>query len=233
MHAKKIIAHRGAHEDCKENTLQAFENAIAIGADMVEFDVRKCRDNMLVVHHDETLQGRMIRSMDYATIHAIDKDIPTLEHVLESLQGRIHLDVELKEIGYEDEVAEMVLDFFDTEEIIFSSFNDITLAEIKRIRHNTKVGLILGKQKPDHPVFTRLSEFFPMKRIINAHADYLFPHFKVLKFGFLDRAQKHRIPVYVWTLNDEALMKKYINDDRVAGIVTDVPGKAIKLISSP
>ena len=47
-----IAAHRGASAIAPENTLEAFEAAIAVGADMVEFDVRSTADGVLVVTHD-------------------------------------------------------------------------------------------------------------------------------------------------------------------------------------
>jgi glycerophosphoryl diester phosphodiesterase len=50
-----VFAHRGGAALAKENTLDAFENAVALEADGVELDVRASRDGRVVVHHDETL----------------------------------------------------------------------------------------------------------------------------------------------------------------------------------
>ena len=47
-----VIAHRGASADERENTLPAFERAIELGADFVEFDVQASADGALVVFHD-------------------------------------------------------------------------------------------------------------------------------------------------------------------------------------
>jgi len=74
-----VIAHRGASSDLPENTLPAFERAIALGADYVEFDVRAARDGSLVVCHDPPLGGE-----------------PRLEEVVELLAGRIGIMCELK-----------------------------------------------------------------------------------------------------------------------------------------
>ncbi|MEO8290631.1 MAG: glycerophosphodiester phosphodiesterase [Gaiellaceae bacterium] len=77
-----VIAHRGACWKAPENTLEAFELAIAEEADYVEFDVR-ARDGELVICHDpEPPEG-----------------VPTLEEVLAALAGRIGLAVEIKEEG--------------------------------------------------------------------------------------------------------------------------------------
>ena len=53
--ARLIIAHRGNAADAPENTIESFAQAIALGADALEFDVRVTRDGVPVVIHDETL----------------------------------------------------------------------------------------------------------------------------------------------------------------------------------
>ncbi len=74
-----VIAHRGASYDLPENTLPAFERAIEVGADYVEFDVHALPDGALVVSHDPPRGGE-----------------PALEEVLDLVRGRIGVMVELK-----------------------------------------------------------------------------------------------------------------------------------------
>jgi glycerophosphoryl diester phosphodiesterase len=76
-----VIAHRGASWDLPENTLQAFERAIDVGADYIEFDVHATSDGALVVCHDPPRAAR---------------GLPTLGDVLELARGRIGVMVELK-----------------------------------------------------------------------------------------------------------------------------------------
>jgi len=76
-----VIAHRGASWELPENTLPAFERAIELGADFVEFDVHARDDGTLVVTHDPP------RSRT---------SLPTLADVLELTNGRIGVMVELK-----------------------------------------------------------------------------------------------------------------------------------------
>jgi glycerophosphoryl diester phosphodiesterase len=75
-----VIAHRGASWELPENTLPAFERAIEVGADYVEFDVHSDADSRLVVTH-EPPRG---------------PGLPTLDEVLELCRGRIGVMVELK-----------------------------------------------------------------------------------------------------------------------------------------
>jgi len=74
-----VIAHRGASWDLPENTLPAFERAIEVGVDYVEFDVHAARDGALVVSHDPPLGSE-----------------PLLEAAIELLSGRVGIMCELK-----------------------------------------------------------------------------------------------------------------------------------------
>src|SRR5437762_13585732 len=71
------IAHRGANRVAPENTLPAFEAAIALGCDYVEIDVRATRDGQLVLLHDSTVDrttdgsGR-VAEMNFAAVRALD-----------------------------------------------------------------------------------------------------------------------------------------------------------------
>lgn len=94
-----VVAHRGASHDELENSPAAFERAIAVGAEYVEFDVQASRDGGLVVFHDLRLDRLTpargpLRARSLAELRALG--IPTLEEVLELTAGRIGVMVELK-----------------------------------------------------------------------------------------------------------------------------------------
>ena len=92
----EIIAHRGANREAPENTIPAFERAIAIGVHGIELDVHVTQDNVPVVHHDPVLpDGGRIERMDSADLER-RTDAPTLSQVLELVRGRCHLYVEIK-----------------------------------------------------------------------------------------------------------------------------------------
>ncbi|MFX1329560.1 MAG: glycerophosphodiester phosphodiesterase, partial [Promethearchaeota archaeon] len=72
-----IIAHRGANSIAPENTLKAFQKAIELGADMIEFDVRKTLDDRIVISHDNSLiriTGKLgsIKSMTLEQLRELD-----------------------------------------------------------------------------------------------------------------------------------------------------------------
>lgn len=80
-----VIAHRGASRLARENTIEAFELAVGVGADGVELDVRRSADGVLVVHHDaRVIDGRVIAETPWQELPA---HIPTLGQALDACAG--------------------------------------------------------------------------------------------------------------------------------------------------
>jgi glycerophosphoryl diester phosphodiesterase len=198
---------------------------------MIEFDVRRTKDNVLIVYHDRSIQDKPVNELAYEEIKRIAGNqgfhLPTVEEVLRWSGGKIRLDVELKEEGYEKKVAELLIRYLKEDQFVITSFNESSLRIIKDNYPDIQAGLLLGKFKA--PPWTRISEFFPMRRCKNAKADFLVAHFKLLRFDFLERARKRGKPVFVWTVNDEKMIWKLLNDNRVRAIITDQPDQAVSL----
>lgn len=227
---KVLIAHRGARTYFHENTLEAFEKAIQLNADMIELDVRRIQNNLFVVYHDGSIDEKPIKDLAYEDICKSTRlKIPTLEDVLKLTRSRIKLDIELKEEGYEKEVVNFILKFLKEDEFVITSFNDNSLKKIKEVFPKIRTGLILGKPNPKNPFGTRISELFPFKRCRKINVDFIAPHWRLLKLGFLRRARKHKLPVFVWTVNEANLISKFLRDKRIDGIVTDKIEIAVQL----
>jgi glycerophosphoryl diester phosphodiesterase len=151
--------------------------------------------------------------------------LSTLEEVLKCTSGKIKLDVEIKEEGYEKEIVELLLKYFKKDQFVMTSFCDSCIRKIKDDYPDIKTGLILGKNF----ILTRASEFFPHKRLREAKADFLVPHRRLLWFGFLERAKREKRSVFVWTVNDRGRIWKMLHDKRIDAIITDKPELAISL----
>ena len=104
------IAHRGFSGRFPENTLLAFDKAIAAGADMIEFDVQLSADRQLVVYHDPTLVKvqenglqKRINETELSVLQGIDlgmgQRIPSFEQVLARYAGRIGMNIHIKISG--------------------------------------------------------------------------------------------------------------------------------------
>lgn len=150
-----IVAHRGASAHHLENTLSAFEAAVEAGADFVELDVRRCRDGGLVVAHDPSFESFAISELTLAEVKERRPETPSLDEVLELLQGRVALEVEIKNVpgepGYEpgattitrDVVAAMrAHDFADG---FVASFDDACLNAVKDCDPQVATGLLLDE----------------------------------------------------------------------------------------
>src|SRR6202020_3497720 len=97
MSRVRVAAHRGVAAGAAENTIAAFTNAIAIGADMIEFDVRMPRDGELIAFHDARVNGIAVGSLTRDDIEAgSGVRPPLLTEVLQACSGRVKLDGELK-----------------------------------------------------------------------------------------------------------------------------------------
>jgi glycerophosphoryl diester phosphodiesterase len=115
-----IYAHRGASAIHPENTLRAFQHALAIGVDGIELDVHATADGIPVVIHDRDV-GRTTDGAGYvgeiplARLKTFDvgdgERVPTLAEVLELVGGAVHLDVEIKGIGIERAVLGVLANY--------------------------------------------------------------------------------------------------------------------------
>ena len=127
-----IIAHRGASGLVKfENTMASFAKAIELRVPMVEFDVRKTQDNLFVAFHDELIDGIKLSDLTYQQLLDISQqkgfEVPLVEDVLKLCQGKIKLDIELKEVGYELEIVNLVKKYLDYQDYVIKSFLDAVI----------------------------------------------------------------------------------------------------------
>ena len=222
----KVIAHRGASYLAGiDNTIESFQLAIDIGADMVEFDVRSTKDNVLVVIHDSTFADTPISWQTYETLEkeAAERGfhIPTMKEViLLCHENKIRMDIEIKEGGFESKVVKMCTKYLDYSEYTIKSFKEKVVYRIKKLDSNIKTGLLLGSRKIK--LWQRLEESFPLGKIIRCKCDFVSPNEWLATRGFIFRMKMIKMPVYVWTVNKSSRMKKFLRLG-VDGIITDKP----------
>ena len=227
MNTTLIIAHRGASAYAHENTIEAFRIAIEMNADMIETDVRRTADGVMVLHHNDHIEHKLIRELTCvdASGAALDRGyiLPTLEETLQFVQGKIKLDLELKEEGYELEVADMAAKHLPTEDFILTAFSESSVMTIKKYRPELTCGLLMNLSFRKRPRHSIESVLFPLRRKKRTGADFLLPHWDIIKLGFLNRVRGKTEPVFVWTVNDRKMIRELLRDEMVSGIVTDHP----------
>ena len=214
-----IVAHRGASALAPENTLESFELAIFLGADMLEFDVHRTLDNVLVVCHEHDIDGADVACIPYTLLSDLPSGafVPTLESVLKLASGRIRLDVELKEAGYEAEILGLLQRYFEPSEYVVTSSLDGAILRVKELDPRIRTGLIIGAQPYS------FKELFPVWRLLGDQADFLVcknlmsSQFLLLQSVLLD------LPLYIYTVNDQTSMQWLSKFRQVEGIVTNMP----------
>jgi glycerophosphoryl diester phosphodiesterase len=228
-----VAAHRGVAAGAAENTIAAFTNAIDVGADMIEFDVRRTRDGELIAFHDAVAGGAPVSGLTRDEIEAAaGVRPPLLAEVLRVCAGRIRLDVELKEDGYVRDVMAGLRTAFDPAQMIVTSFLPAVVLQAKNVFPEVKTGLLVGDGGPLTDLPARLRELYPVDLAKRVRADYLAPHYRLAAFGVVRRAAAAGLPCLLWTVNSPALIRRYAADPRVAVIITDVAAQAVSIVGS-
>ena len=224
-----IIAHRGGTHRAPENSLDAFVDAIEAGADMVEFDLRQTKDKALVAYHDPLVQGTRVSDLTLAEMRASlggQRGLaPTFEEIIAATRGRIGLDIELKEDGFEKRVLDLVLGHFDLCELLITSFSPSTLATVRAVCPEMPTGLAIGRMRG----WMYPSELCSVHRAHRLGVSAIVPNYRLADLGLATRAWMRQLLVYVWTVNDERLLSRLIRDPQITGIITDVPDLAVSL----
>jgi len=220
-----IVAHRGASKRAHENTLESFEQAIALGVDMVELDVRRTGDGVLVVFHDPGIKsGGHLSLLSQLTLDQLQKKaaknkfmIPTLDEAFRVCAGRVKVDIELKENGYAGAVIDCARAHLDPADCIFTSFDPRIIADIKHTDRTLVTGLILAKADALAWCDGAADVLAPAKRLFSSHRAY----FK--------NARKAGNKIAIWTVDDYALLSRLLIDPLIDAIITNYPDRALAL----
>ena len=211
-----IIAHRGRTSGkYRDNTLEAFEHAIAVGVDMLEFDVRRTMDAKLIIFHDRSIRGKRLSKLTYDQIKTTLGFTPPLLSDVLALGSRVKLDIELKEDGYVEDIIKLIKQACSSDQIIITSFQPGILSQVKDYAPKYDTGLVVA------------NGLGSIKRAHSCRADYLVLHYFWIKLGMLQLAAKAGLPCLVWATNNPQVIHRQLSDPRIIGLITDVPEQAI------
>jgi glycerophosphoryl diester phosphodiesterase len=230
-----VVAHRGGPAmGAHENTMAAFEKAIECGADMIETDLRRTRDGVIVCHHDAHIGKEKIADLSYAEANKLAKskgyDIPHLRSLLALAHGRIQLDLELKEVGYELDVIDQVRDMLKPDAFVMKSFNDSSVYTIKEIDPRIITGLLVDKSPYGNKPLDTVAKLSYEARIALTKADFLGPEVALVNKTLVTRMRLLGKKIFVWTPNSDIEIQHLI-DLGVDAIITDCPDKALSLLN--
>jgi glycerophosphoryl diester phosphodiesterase len=229
-----VVAHRGGRYDDLpgEQTLAHVARAISLGADFVEVDLRETADGRIVCVHDAEHAGLAVGASAMSALEEASRRAgvpapPTLEALLDAVRGRIGLDLEIKEPGFEARAVAVVRAADPGVRVVWKSFHDDVVRALRRADPDCYAGLLLGTGQPRLGPLTRVGELFPEVRLRACGARFVSPHYRLVRAGFLRRMAVLGYPVLPWTVNDAAVMARLL--PRVAGIVTDEPALCLTL----
>ena len=233
--------HRGASFDYPENTMLALKEGIKSGANGLEIDVHKTKDNKLVVIHDEDIQrtfkGKgLVKDMTLEELRNfkcrnknfednLECRILTLEEVLDLIRDiNIVLNIELKtdEIHYEGiekDVIELVNRYGLKKKIILSSFNHESIRICREIDSEIETGLLYYKEIENVVQYAK-----------NFGANAIHPDLRLVSEELIKEANENNIKVNIYTVNSPIYMRKLI-EAGVNGIFTDYPDLLNEIIN--
>ena len=221
-----IVAHRGAPKQAHENTIKSFLAAVSLGADMIELDVRRTGDGLLVVFHDPWLSRKTrrprIADLTYKELNkrAAKKKfrVPTLEETLSALSGKIMLNIELKEPGCEEEVVRHARKLFALDKFIVTSFNPAIVAAVKSADTKVTTGLICATGKD-------------LTECEKTAAEILAPEKKLFddQRRFFANEKKQGKKIAVWTVDAIEHLSRLLVDPIVDAVITNHSDRALAL----
>ncbi|MFN0200312.1 MAG: glycerophosphodiester phosphodiesterase [Bacteroidia bacterium] len=225
-----LTGHRGAAGLAPENTLASVQKALDLGCERIEIDVHQTIDKRIVVIHDKTIDRTtngigLIKEMNFAEIGKysagikFDKNfesekIPTLEEVIELINGRCVLVIEVKDGNsyypdIEKNIVTIIQKYHAKKWCLVHSFSD----EVLRNFHALDSEIIL------HKLFIK-KVFYNFKKYDYVQ-EFSF-YWKFLHKSTIKKVHKLGKKVNVWTVNEPENMQKMV-EKGVDGIITNFP----------
>jgi glycerophosphoryl diester phosphodiesterase len=221
------IGHRGARGHEPENTLIGFQKAIDIHVDRIELDVHLSSDNELMVIHDETVdrttdgKGLVNQfSLPELKRFRIEKQhaIPTLSDVLNLIDQRCDINIELKSYETADKVVDLIEKYISEKnwnynQFLVSSFDWNALQQVNLLNSKIAIGVLT---ETDLELALAFAKFIQAKSI--------HPYFHLVNEENTARIQEQGFQVFPWTVNEIEDIKK-IKTYNVNGIISDFPDR--------
>ena len=223
MKIPNIYGHRGASALEPENTMRAFKRAFKDGAIGIEFDVRLTADKKIVVIHDEMLNRTsngvgFVKDYTYEELLQLDfglgEKIPLLIEVLKEYEKNYWLNIEIKELGLEEQLIDFLNEYDVKEKAIVSSFKIPAIKKVKELDSNVQTAYIYSIKKPD---------LEQLKKTIKLNGVH--PRKDLITKNLVKKAYSLDLLIRTWTVDKprEALKLAKLN---VESIITNNP-KAI------
>ena len=243
MRLPLIIGHRGASAVAPENTMAAFREAIAAGADGIEFDVRLSRDGVPVVIHDSTLRrtggvNQRVGDLTSPELSEIDvgawfrpgsfagERVPRLAELFELFQTNdlsLYLEMKCDSPAEYRPLAEVCCRMIDEhslkERVVVECFQLPALEVLKEIDPEIKTAALFDRVFIDQTIVARAKE-------IGAMAVAL--HHRLARKGLVEQSKQAGLHVAAWTVDDPI----WIDRARAIGIDALITNDPARMLNS-
>ncbi|MFT5138443.1 MAG: glycerophosphoryl diester phosphodiesterase [Lysobacterales bacterium] len=225
-----VIGHRGAAGHEPENTLRSFSRALSMQVDWVEFDVQGV-DGELLVFHDDTLErttngAGMLAAQTFINLRKLDaglgEQIPTLTEVLDLIDARISVNIEIKGPGIADAVDEIIRDYHSRSpawngRILVSSFDLSQMQALACREREYSLGLLYSGSCDE-----------ALARALELGAFSIHPALRQINQELVRKAHSASLKVLVYTVNNEKDIVA-MQAMGVDGVFSDYPDRVIAL----
>jgi glycerophosphoryl diester phosphodiesterase len=215
------IGHRGAKGHKPENTLISFQKAIDLNVDGIELDVHLSSDGEIIVIHDETIDRTTNGKgfVNHFTASELKKyEIPTLNEVLNLINQKCFINIELKGTGTAKPIIELIEHYildqnWNYTDFLVSSFAWKMLEEVQLLNPKIRIGVLTEESIVDALAFAKKINAFSI------HPDYA-----LLSKVNVTLMQENGFEVFSWTVNSTEDIQK-IKSFNVNGIISDFPDR--------
>jgi glycerophosphoryl diester phosphodiesterase len=227
-----VFAHRGGALLAPENTLAAFDNGLALGADGIELDVRLSRDGTVVVHHDATLD-RTTRLRGPVAARNTDElaaaNVPTLRSVLLRYPAtRVIVEIKERSVAIARAVIDEIRAAAAVDRACIGSFSRRPLREARRLE--PAIATSAAREEVRWALYRSWCRWPVMN---TPYAGYQIPEFagttRVVSPRFVADAHRAGLGVQVWTVNSEGEAEKLIGWG-IDALITDRPDLMVPLV---
>ncbi len=229
-------AHRGASAYAPENTMSAFKKAFEIGANGIELDLQKTKDDKIVIFHDDRIDKKSngtgkISDYTYSELLKLDfgswfsteyknEKIVLFEDFMKSVSNRdLVLAIELKEENIEKQALEIIKKYYDINNVYITSFMYNVLLKIRKLDNFIKIGWLIDEDINENNI----------TELINISGNQICPPAKLVSKSGIKLARDNKLSVRLWGISNIEIMKKayYLDTD---GMTVNFPDKLKELI---
>ena len=229
-----VFAHRGGSALAPENTIDAFDNGLALGADGLELDVHLSRDGAVVVHHDRTLdRTTTLRGpiADRTADELTRAGVPLLAEVLARYRAqRIIIEMKVNRPELADATVEVIRQADAVERVCLGSFGLRVLRAVRALE--PAIATSAAREEVRWALYRSWCRW-PVSRA--AYAGYQVPEIngwtRVVSARFVALAHDAGLGVQVWTVDSEDDARRLLSWG-VDALITDRPDRIVPLVLS-